>query len=736
MDAPRLWCIKKERKRRIMKKDFKKAIPVWPKGQTDKLNQMVGFYSSWETEDPSANSILRITAADSYRVWCNGEFLGYGPARTASGCARIDEWPMNDSIKKGKNHLAVEVISFGIDSYVYALQTPFFQAELIVEKEILLNTPNDFTTFNLDERIQKVERFSKQRPFVEAYRLNQESIKWRTGNSDKPILELEEQKSVKLLARGVRLPLFDKVYPKSCISQGPVFEKNPIPEIPGNIARDAAGVKVGGYPVSELEIDITKEINKLGFEEKSNSSQIYEKINGCSLSSFSHVQYEFGRVEGGFIGVRLSCKADTRVFLAFDEVKQRPEGKTFSLGASGIALFLDAGDYDFESIDPYSFRYLRVISMDAEITVKSVYVREYAHPKTEVYSYINDDKTLCEIFEAGRQTFRTNAIDLFTDCPSRERGGYPCDAWFTAQTERLLTGESRVEHNFLENYFLAESFFGIPEDMLPHCYPSDRIVNGNYIPNWAMWLVIQLEDYCTKNSDMELAELARIRVEKLMNYFQAYENDLALLENLPGWIFVEWSEANDYTEGINFPTNMLYAACLESAAKLYESKAWESSAKRVKKSIISESWDGHFFADQSIRVDGNLERKNIRSETCQYHAFYFNIADEDSFSDLWNFLCNDAGPLQKENPEKSQNLEDMKWIPAELLFGLMLRLELLLEKQEYEKVLEEIRHIFGKMAEQTGSLWEHDRLAASLNHGYASAACRYLADAEKGISAI
>ena len=32
----------------------------------------------------------------------------------------------------------------------------------------------------------------------------------------------------------------------------------------------------------------------------------------------------------------------------------------------------------------------------------------------------------------------------------------------------------------------------IPQGMLPMCYPSDH-VNGNFIPNWAMWFVIELE---------------------------------------------------------------------------------------------------------------------------------------------------------------------------------------------------------------------------------------------------
>ena len=47
-------------------------------------------------------------------------------------------------------------------------------------------------------------------------------------------------------------------------------------------------------------------------------------------------------------------------------------------------------------------------------------------------------------------------------------------------------------------------------------------------------------------------------------------------------------------------------------------------------------------------------------------------------------------------------------------------MELLYAWGEYEKLLEEIKIYFGKMAELTGTLWEHNAVCASLNHGFAS----------------
>ena len=70
------------------------------------------------------------------------------------------------------------------------------------------------------------------------------------------------------------------------------------------------------------------------------------------------------------------------------------------------------------------------------------------------------------------------------DCPSRERAGWLCDSYFTSQVERHFTGKSLVEHNFLENFIMAENFTDMPESMFAMCYPSD-FTSHQYIPNWA-----------------------------------------------------------------------------------------------------------------------------------------------------------------------------------------------------------------------------------------------------------
>lgn len=78
--------------------------------------------------------------------------------------------------------------------------------------------------------------------------------------------------------------------------------------------------------------------------------------------------------------------------------------------------------------------------------------------------------------EAAIETFRQNAVDLFFDCPSRERAGWLCDSFFTGRVEYLLTGKTAIETGFLENFLHEECYAALPEGMFPMCYPADPYV--------------------------------------------------------------------------------------------------------------------------------------------------------------------------------------------------------------------------------------------------------------------
>ena len=337
---------------------------------------------------------------------------------------------------------------------------------------------------------------------------------------------------------------------------------------------------------------------------------------------------------------------------------------------------------------------------------------------------VSNDKKLQKIYNAAVSTFRQCATDIFMDCPSRERAGWLCDSFFTARTEKYLTGKTDVEDAFLENFVLPDSFSRIPDGMLPMCYPADHY-DGAFIPNWAMWFAIELNDRMSRTEDMSIAEKAKPKLYSLAKYFEKLENSDGLLENLKGWVFVEWSKANSFVNGVNYPSNMLYSMFLDAVANLYGDGSFAEKAEKVRTTVCKNSFDGEFFHDNAVREDGILKLTDNISETCQYYAFFSKTASKDKYHELWAKLLNGFGPgrdCEKVYPNVCA---------SNVFIGCYLRLQLLLNDKRYDKVRKEAADLFLPMAEQTGTLWEHLQGGASRCHGFASYAAVLLSEAEK-----
>ena len=156
---------------------FLAAQPIWPTGRAEEKNLFVGFRAVF----PGAADkeiTLRVAASTVYRCFVNGKFGGYGPARAAHGYYRVDEWNLTDLLRPGQNVVAFEVAGYNVNSYYLLDQPSFLQAEITAGDKVLAATGsarNPFEAAILCERVQKVQRFSFQRPFSEAYRLAPQS---------------------------------------------------------------------------------------------------------------------------------------------------------------------------------------------------------------------------------------------------------------------------------------------------------------------------------------------------------------------------------------------------------------------------------------------------------------------------------------------------------------------------------------------------------------------------------
>lgn len=686
---------------------FQSAHPVWPAGRETERNLTTGFRAIITTT-VAEPAVLRLTGSTLYRLFLNGTFVGHGPARAGHGFYRVDEWPL--ALKAGANVVAIEVAGYNANSFYLLDQPSFLQAEVVAGGKVLAATGGaGFEAAILTERVEKAQRYSFQRPFAEIWRLTPGFDNWRSdpaGAFVKTSCAVTGEKA--LLPRRVPYPTFAMRSPTAHVAAGTVQKGAPPKKPWKDRSLTNIGDKLGGYPQAELAEIPTLELQAV---KNVTSGPATPEI---SLKPNTFHTVDFGVNLSGFLGATINVRSKTRLFLTFDEILSNSDVDFKRLGCCNIVLYeLEPGSYRVESFEPYTLRYLKLIALEGDCEVSQLYVREYVNPNSARAKFATSDERFNRIFEAARQTFQQNAVDVFMDCPSRERAGWLCDSFFTSRVALDLCGETTVEKNFYENFLLPAKFPHLPEGMLPMCYPSDHN-DGVYIPNWAMWFVVELEEYAARSGDHELVKALQPRVLKLLEFFKQYENSDGLLEKLPSWVFVEWSKANSFVQDVNYPSNMLYARVLEVVARLYDQPALAQKAAHLRKTIIKQSFDGEFFVDNAKRVEGKLQVTRNRTEVCQYFAFFFDFATPVSQPKLWAALTKDFGPQRKQTkafPEIHQ---------ANAFIGNQLRFELLSRAGLAQQILDEALGYWLYMAERTGTLWEHDAPQASCNHGFAS----------------
>ena len=613
-------------------------------------------------------------------------------------------------------------LGYNVNSYDTLDQPSFLTEEIWQGNEVISYTGGEsITIHDFKNRVQKVQRYSFQRAFIDAYQYEDENkCMYHMNESAQSLCKIEIQTDKRYIYRDVEMPGFETLEPVSVIKKGTAYyEKEKTEIIPEEyffkIKQD-----LKGYAREKTEIHVSEEAQKIQLQETEYSVNAIA-IRQLPLSD-EYAIYELPYNATGFFDIRLEVREKSRIFVMFDEILSNGSVDFLRMNSCNCFVYrMNAGKYRLMNFAPYTMKYLQIVVL-GECIVEQIQFKEYKNSSVLKRIHLPQDTELALIYDAALESFRANALDLFMDCPSRERGGWLCDSYFISSVEYVLTGKNVIEKAFLENFILNKEFRHIPEGMIPMCYPADHN-NGNFIPQWAMWYVLEIEKYVYGNQDFELAERSKNLIYSLLKYFESFENENGMLENLQGWNFIEWSRANDpdLVNGVNFPTNMLYMRMLKCVSALYKDLILERKADRLRKNIRKRSFNGMFYTDNEHRDKNQLVNPGICTEVCQYYAFFTGVATVKEDSELWKIMKNKFGPIRS-------TINDYPEIAGTNVFiGKYLRIELLYRQGLFEEVIKEIKEVFLGMAKETGTLWEHTLPTASCNHGFASYVLYWLA---------
>ena len=678
---------------------FLNAIPVWLKDREEERNLTLQF----KTLCPRLpEATICIATSGIYNLWVNGSFAAYGPARAGKGSFRMDRIDISRFLTKEENTVVLDVCGFNAFSFEIQKQPSFLQAELLSEGQSVAWTGSHFTARVHPFRRRRTQRYSFQRQLTEAYSITSADSFLTDTIPGNEIPAATEAK--KIIPRYAPYPQYEVA------AAQPIFSGTAVPFVPEKLWQDRSFLsisdeKLTGWPIDELEVFPTDECQYRRFD-RADPCQ-----SGC-LAPDSFTAYRLPHNMTGMLRWQVTCRENITLYVMFDEILTDGRIDFLRMDCANVIRYdLCPGTHTLQTFHVYTMQYLQFFATGS-CTVENPVMVQYKHPPVSP-GFLPSNPVLQRITDAAIETYRQNAVDIFMDCPSRERAGWLCDSFFTSRVAHLLTGNTDIETGFLENFLHDEHYAALPEGMLPMCYPADHM-DGVFIPQWAMWLVLELREYKDRGGDPGLIERFRPRITGLLAYFARFENPDGLLQDLPGWNFVEWSMANQLTKNVNYPTNMLYAATLRAAAELYGEEALRNKADTILTTVRSQSFDGQFFVDNAVLRDGKLVLSGERTEVCQYYAFFFGAATPETHPELLRTLIEDFGPHRAETGAWPQIH------PANAFIGNYLRLDILTQLGYLDTVRENIEGYFLYMADKTGTLWENVSDMASCNHGFAS----------------
>lgn len=692
--------------------------PVWAENEYNEMNRTLAFTCDVKVKKGDKITVS-VTASDIYKMFLQDVLIGYGPARGAHGYVRVDVYEftaLSDTLI-----ITAEAVSYRINSYYLINRPPFFACEIRVNGAVV-KTSADFECFLLNDRVRKIQRYSFQRPFAEGYKIisDRKDFYLRKSNVYQKRATVPVNCDCVQTGRGVAMPELGEYNNFTLCESGnaqfdftrPVWQDRSLVDI---------GETLLGYRYEECEIKLSDDASRLVYEKDRKGNNPY-------------LLYAAEKCVSGLINVKLKVDAPCRLYIMFDELLGEEErGGARKLDpfrnecCNVISYDLPAGEHCLSSFEIYTLKYIKAVCVGANMSDFVASVTEIKNPEGANFRFFVNDEKITAILKAAVNTFEQNTLDLLMDCPSRERAGWTNDSFFTCDAELTITGENRAETNFLENLLLADEFEGIPKGMFPMCYPCDH-PNGNFVPNCGIWVALQMCKHLRRYPAWELRGRMKEKIYGLIKYFDKYLNSDGLLENLDGWIFIEWSKANDsdYVAGVNYPSNMMYYKLLAEIAAVFADGELAQRARRVKSEILRQSFNGEYFEDNRVRENGELVLKGHLTETCQYYAFYFDVADKNEFGELYSKLMRNFG---FRNPRA-----DSRLAPSNIIIGIILRQELHMRDANATAIIEECKRIFYPMSEKTGTLWEHTESTASCNHGIASVTAKWLLFALTGYS--
>ena len=687
---------------------FKKAKAIFLKDKSKTPNTFARFIKKAEMKSGCIN--IKITASSFYRLYVNGQFISHGPARSGRGCARVDEY-WTDGIINGENLFEIETACY-YDAFGTVNDNTndpgFVIAEIydVDTKDVVLYTDESWEGSLINQRDRYAQRHSHCRQVTEV---------WDLTRANTPH-EVEEVDAPQFIKRGVPYPEYERIYAKSLLDVCAYEYDNSINPKPTfydlwNEEYQSKGEYVGRQDLTLRRVPLDCTVKKrpdgtTGFGAGKNIK--------CAV-------YDMKEMHVGFIDFAVRLKERAQIDIIYSE-RLEDDGEIISQSGfnSCFRVHCNKGVTRFTSFEPYAFRYIKIlVKTDQPFDILNIGLITYVTPDVRGGTFLCSDEDINRIYDASYKTLLLNTLDIFMDCPDRERGGWLCDSLWTGRAAALMLADPSIERAMIEN-FLCEPAQDCYYGFFPQCYPAAGDFKNGALTTWSFWFVIEIYEYFCRTGDRELVNRFKPRLDAFFDGVSQLCGEHGLFES-HSTVFIDWSLSNnrEYVYPISCAANVEYACALECYDKLYGIPEAKAHAEQIRKALQSVAldtggYDPRYILHDSLKYeDGKLQGKPFYSEAAQYTMLWGGLFSEKECPGLIDAVVNELGPC----PNKKPPTLDIG--PANMFIGLCIRLDMLSKLGYKEQTLKEIRYLCGIMLKEgPGTLWETVSGKASRCHGF------------------
>ncbi|MFH1024547.1 MAG: alpha-L-rhamnosidase C-terminal domain-containing protein [Planctomycetota bacterium] len=705
---------------------------IWSKGATRHPFHISYFSKEFEMGKAEGKARVHCAADSKYRLWVNGEYIGFGPARGHSGHPYYDTHVV--PLKAGRNTIAFLVQHYTKKTPVFASVEGGLICEVEAEAGIVAATDSSWRAL-----ASKAYSGTPGIIFPEIFDARFEPDGWQ-----RPEFDAHRWPAARVLSRS------KLAAPRNLIPR-------PIPLIKEKRLAPARlldtwrcqGIRPRMYAVEQGIPGSLREVQQ-------------ERLKTRPSGKASHISCALPtRPLTLDLGVRqavcLILDFGKETLASTEIVARGPAGVIVDLGYAesldddlvsvsvSERVVLKNGRTHHRMIQARGFRFmiLRVSNIGrprCRVSLEDVAAYESIYPTKSVGHFACSDSLLNRIFGLSARTIKLCMEDSFTDCPLRERTLWLGDL----QPEALFGYYAFGEFTLAKKCVLEFAGANRAAGWVPSVFPSPVAWN---LPTWSMRFPVIAWEYYLYSGDRPSLPALYESVKKEMVWLGRYESRKGLLVNLGllpnkaanltdtmhGMNFVDWTKLDVFSnDGV---VQGWYLEALDCSAKLAcaagdrrSATDFATRAARLRKSLAKCYWSERRKAFLKYRPDSPQRPPHVRDNLIgQHENFLFALRRVGTAEQRQWALRAAGGATGRYLPALGDDYRHGNAANEDLIrigspFWSFYALLALMEAGKDREALEYIRLCWGLMLDYGAtSCWEMWDRRSSLCHGWSAA---------------